>query len=296
MRRLIGAVLLVAACGGGVNHESLGDAAFAEGEFVTALQEYRAAIDDRPAAESWLKLATAALKTGDHREATEGFQRAVALDSSTAEEAARGLALVAAAAEREGDEVGLRLTVRALRSLAPERVKSRQTLALLRGGELDPEEAAGLGPLALAAAGDAAATDQALLGYGEALRRTTACGEAVPVYQAALRRSRDRQLRRRAIDGLGSCGLQLGNDALLVKRPEEAARWFGLVVEVDSASRVGRQALIGLGDAQVMQGELLAATMAYESAIRLGGEDSLQAVATERLAGLVPAPDSESAP
>jgi tetratricopeptide (TPR) repeat protein len=296
VRRLIGAVLLAAACGGGVNHESLGDAAFAEGEFVTALQEYRAAIDDRPAAETWLKLAAAALKTGDHREATEGFQRAVALDSSSAEEAARGLALVAAAAEREGDEVGLRLTVRALRSLAPERVKSRQTLTLLRGGELDPEEAAGLGPLALAAAGDAAATDQALLGYGEALRRTTACGEAVPVYQAALRRSRDRQLRRRAIDGLGSCGLQLGSDALLVKRPEEAARWFGLVVEADSASRVGRQALIGLGDAQVMQGEILAATMAYESAIRLGGEDSLRAVATERLAGLVPAPDPESVP
>jgi len=296
VRRLIAIVLFAAACGGGVDHESLGDAAFAEGEFVVALQEYRAAIDDHPKAEVWLKLAAAALKTGDHREATEGFQRAVELDRSRAEEAARGLALVAAAAEHESDEVGLRLTVRALRSLAPERVKPRQTLALLRGGELDPEEAAGLGPLALAAAGDAAATDQALLGYGDALRRTTACGEAVPVYQAALRRSRDRQLRRRAIDGLGSCGLQLGNDALLVKRPEEAARWFGQVVEVDSSSRVGRQALIGMGDAQVMQGEILAATMAYESAIRLGGDDTLRTVAAERLAGLVSAPAPDSTP
>ena len=296
MRRLVGVVFLAAACGGGVDHESLGDAAFAEGEFIVALQEYRAAIDDHPRAATSLKLASAALKTGDHREATEGFQRAVALDRSRSDEAARGLALVAAAAERESDETGLRLTVRALRLLAPERVKPRQTLALLRGGDLDPEEAAGLGPLALAAAGDAAATDQALLGYGDALRRTTACGEAVPVYQAALRRSRDRQLRRRAIDGLGACGLQLGNDALLVKRPEEAARWFGQVVEVDSSSRVGRQALIGLGDAQVMQGEILAATMAYESAIRLGGDDSLRAVAADRLAGLVPAPDPESTP
>jgi len=288
VRRVVAAVLL-AACGGGVDHERLGDASFAEGDFVVALQEYRAALGDRPRAGTWMKLASAALRTGDYREATEGFERAVALDRPRSEEAARGLALVAAAAEREGDETGLRITVQALRSLAPERVKPRQTLALLRGGELDPDEAAGLGPLALAAAGDAAATDQALLGYADALRRTTACGEALPVYQAVLRRSRDRQLRQRAIDGLGPCGLQLGNDALLLEQPDEALKWFGHVVAVDSSSPIGRQSLIGLGDTQVLRGEILAATAAYQSAMRPGVDDSLSATAADRLARLGPA-------
>jgi len=288
VRRAV-AVLLVAACGGGVDHERLGDASFAEGNFVIALQEYRAALDDRPRADTWMKLASAALRTGEYREATEGFGRAVALDRSRTEEAARGLALVAAAAEREGDEAGLRITVQALRSLAPERVKPRQTLALLRGGELDPEEAAGLGPLALAAASDAAATDQALQGYADALRRMTACGEALPVYQAVLRRSRDRQLRQRAVDGLGPCGLQLGSDALLLERPDEALRWFGQVVAVDSSSPAGRQALIGLGDAQVLKGELPAAAAAYGAATRLGADDTLRTTAAERLTRLGPA-------
>jgi tetratricopeptide (TPR) repeat protein len=283
------AAVLLAACGGGVDHERLGDASFAEGDFVVALQEYRAALGDRPRAGTWMKLASAALRTGEYREATEGFERAVALDRPRSEEAARGLALVAAAAEREGDETGLRISVQALRSLAPERVKPRQTLALLRGGELDPDEAAGLGPLALAAAGDAAATDQALLGYADALRRTTACGEALPVYQAVLRRSRDQQLRQRAIDGLGPCGLQLGNDALLLEQPDEALKWFGHVVAVDSSSPIGRQSLIGLGDAQVLRGEMLAATAAYQSALRLGVDDSLSATAADRLARLGPA-------
>jgi len=282
-------LLLLAACGGGVDHERLGDASFAEGDFVIALQEYRAALDDGSRADIWMKLASAALRTGEYREATEGFERAVALDRSRADEAARGLALVAAAAEREGDEAGLRITVQALRSLAPERVKPRQTLALLRGGELDPEEAAGLGPLALAAAGDAAATDQALLGYAEALRRTTACGEALPVHQAVLRRSRDRELRQRAVAGLGACGLQLGSDALLVEQPDEAMAWFGRVLAVDSVSPVGQRALIGLGDAQALKGDLPAAIAAYQRAIGLGGDDSLRATAADRLARLGPA-------
>lgn len=292
MKHAAGAILLAAACASGVDHERLGDAAFAAGDFVVAGQEYRAAVDDRPSPDAWMKLAAVGLRTGEYREAVEGFEQVAALDRGRAEEAARGLTLVAAAAERSADLTGLRRAVEALRALSPGRIKPSQTLSLLRGGDLDPREAAGLGPLALAAAGDAAATDQALLGYGDALRRTTACGEALPVYVALIRRTRDRSLRQRGVDGLGSCGLQLGNDALLLERPDEAVAWFRRVVAVDSTSPNGRKALIGLGDAHVLQGELLAATMAYQDAMRPGRDDSLSAVASARLTRLGPAGDS----
>jgi tetratricopeptide (TPR) repeat protein len=280
---MAGVALLTLACGGGVDHERLGDAALAEGDYLLALQEYRAATDDQPEAGTWIKLAAAAYRTGAYREAVEGYGRAAALDRTRLDETARGLALVAAAAQRDGDAAGLKVAVQALRLVAPERVRPRQTLALYGGGELDPAEAAGLGPLALAAAGDAAATDQTLLGYADALRKTTACAEALSVYQTVLRRSRDRQLRQRASDGLAPCGLQLGTDALLLGQPESAADWFAEVAALDSTSPSGRRALIGMGDALVLGGDTIAGLAAYRAALHPGGEDSLRTIAENRL-------------
>lgn len=280
-------VLLLAACGGSASdHERLGDAAYAEGDLAAALGEYRAAARGRDDARIWAKLGATALKSGDLREAIGAFEKLAAADRTRVSEAARGLEQVARASAREGGEDTLQESVEALRRLAPERVSPRHTLALVRSGQLEPAEAVAMGLLALAAAGDAAATDQMLVQYGAALQATTACSDAAEIFQIALRRSRDGAIRARAIRGLSDCGLQLGQEALLVDRPEIATQWFERVLTVDSTSDRGRRALVGLGDARVAQGDLLGATIVYQDAMKADPNDSVSALASQRLARL----------
>jgi tetratricopeptide (TPR) repeat protein len=284
--RLLPLVLLLSCTGAAADHERLGDVAFGQADFATALGEYRTAARDKEDARVLAKLGAAALKSADYREAADAYARLAAADHTRASEAARGLEQVLRAADRAGAETALQEAVLDLRRLAPERVGSRYTVALVRGGRLEPAEAAGIGPLALAAAGDAASVDQMLIQYADALRQTTACATAAEIYQTALRRSRDNGLRSKAIDGFGACAVQLGNEALTVEHPEVAATWFSRLVALDSASERGRRALVGLGDARVELGDLLGATIAYQDAMRPGASDSIMTLATERLGRL----------
>ncbi len=277
--------LLWGCSGSAADHERLGDAAYAEGDFGTALGEYRTAVR-KSDARVWAKLGLAALRAGEYREAVEAYDKLAAADPTRGSEAARGLEVVAREADRAGAAVALQEAVDGLRRLAPERVSPRHTLALVRGGRLEPTEAAGLGPLALAAAGEPSGVDQMLIQYGTALESTTACAEAADVFLTALRRSRDAKVRARAVEGLGTCGVQLGFEALLVERPDLAHAWFSRVVAVDPNSDRGRRALVGLGDARVALGDLLGATIAYQDAMRPGAADSITAVATERMGRL----------
>ncbi len=288
--------LLVACAGSAADHERLGDTAYANAEYTTALQEYRAAARGRDA-RVWAKLGAVALKVGELREAVEAYNNLAGADRTRTTEAARGLEMVAREAERSGTGAALEDAVAALRKLAPQRVSSRHTIALLRSGRLGATEVAALGPLALAAAGDAAGVDQMLVQYGAALQGTTACAEAADVFQAALRRSRDLAVRQRSAEGLSHCGLQLGREALLLDRPEVALDWFTRVVAADPGSDRGRLALIGLGDARRALGDLLGATLAWQDAITANPADSIAAQATARLTqvGAPPAagPDAE---
>jgi tetratricopeptide (TPR) repeat protein len=283
----IGVLLLAAACGGSASdHELLGDAAYNEADYPAAFREYQAASRNRDEAQVWAKLGAAGLKAGELREAAAAYQKLAAADKTRASEAARGLEQVAAAAARDGGEVPLREAIEALRRLAPERVSPRYTMALIRSAKLEPAEAAALGPLALAANSDAAVTDQMLVQYGAALQATTACSDAIDVFQVALRRSRDAGIRSRASRGIGECGLQLGREAMLVERPEIATQWFMRVLAVDSVSDRGRLALVGLGDARVAQGDLLGATIVFQDAMKADPNDSVSALASQRLAKL----------
>jgi tetratricopeptide (TPR) repeat protein len=291
-------LLLLGACiGAAADHERLGDTAYEQGEFATALEEYRAAARSKDEARTLAKLGAAALKVGDFREAADAYLRLAQADRTRVSEAARGLELVARGATRADLGPALQAAVEGLRRLSPERVNPRNTMALMRNGHLEPPDVVGIGPLALAAAGDAAGVDQMLVAYGGALQSTTACADAADVYLTLLRRSRDAALRGRAIEGLGACGAQLGEEALLVGHPDIAVQWFVRVVRVDSTSPRGRRAFVGLGDARLAQGDLLGATIAYETAQRGGARDSIGDVATQRLERLgARAASSDSTP
>jgi tetratricopeptide (TPR) repeat protein len=279
-------VLVLACTGSAADHERLGDTAYGQGEYATALDEYRAASRTEADARVWAKLGAAALKAGEYREAAQAYEHLATADASRVTEAARGLEQVARGADQAAVSLALEEAVEDLRRLAPERVSPRYTIALVRSGRLEPSQAVGIGPNALAAAGDAAAVDQMLLQFGVALQSTTACADAADVFQAVLRRSRDTALRQRAGAGLNVCGVQLGLEALLVKKPEIALQWFGRVIAIDSASEPGRRALIGIGDARIVLGDLLGATLAFQDAMKPGASDSIVTMASVRLAQL----------
>lgn len=287
---------LLGCAGSAADHERLGDTAYATGEYANALEEYRAASRGGKDARVLAKLGAVALKLGEFREAAEAYTNLAAADRTRITEAARGLELVARGADRAGSGAALEDAVEALRRLAPERVSSRYTIALLRSNRLGATEVAALGPLALAAAGDPAGVDQMLVQYGAALQGTTACSEAAAVFEAALRRSRDLAVRQRSAEGLAHCALQLGREALLVERPELAVDWFTRVLVADSGSDRARQALIGLGDARRAMGDLLGATLAWQDAIAADPHDSIAAQASSRLTQVgapTPAADSD---
>ncbi len=287
IRGALAAVLLASCIGPAADHERLGDGAYGQGDWATALREYEAAARNARDARVYAKLGLAAAHARQYPQAVEAYRRLAQADPTRKVEAARGLERVAQAAERDEVPVALEQAVSALRLIGPERVNPRHTLSLFRSGRLQDADAIGLGPLALAAAGDAATTDQILVRYGDLLRETLACEDAAAAYLTALRRSRDPAMRRRAAQGFGACGIQLGQEALTLQKPEAAAMWFGRVVSADSLSEAGRRALVGLGDARIALGDILGAALAFEDAMR-GGEspDSITVLARQRLASL----------
>jgi len=279
------------------DHEQLGDAAYAKGAYADALSEYRAAAraSDTPGLEG--KIGLTGLHVPALRDAADAYQKLAATDRSRSDEAATGLVLVARAAERGADTLALRQALDGLRTLAPDRASGSTALSLIRAGKLDPPEVVALMPAALASARDGGTVDTLLLAYGQALRVTTACEEGAGVFRTAFRRVQDQGARGRAVNGLAGCALQLGEEALTLKKADQAADWFQSVVQVDSTTLVGRRALLGLGQAREAQGDLVAAVISYQRAVGSDSvTDSLGNVARARLTAIGSAePDTSSA-
>jgi len=276
-------LLGLTACAGGADHERLGDAAYAKGVYPDALSEFRADALSNPSARVWAKVGLTALHTQSYREAAEAYHRLAKEDPSRVFEAVIGLGLTARGAERVNDAAALREAMVSLRALAPDHVSPREALGLVRGGKLSPAEAIQMYPSALAAAPDAGTVDGLLSDYGTALKATTDCEEAVRSYRAARRRSHDAKVRSSAGAGLADCGLQLGLEALSLNKADVAITWFREATSADSTSIAARRSRIGLGDAQIEQGDFVAAAIAYQGAISRDSTDSISHLAVQRL-------------
>jgi tetratricopeptide (TPR) repeat protein len=296
VRLLALGVLLLAACRGAGGPELAGDQAYGAGRYAEALTQYRAATGRNTPGRVWAKLGAAALHSGDFRAAAEAYRRLAAEDPSRAGEAAEGLDQVARTADRQGDAIALRDAVLGLEAVAPERPIARYALALVRRPGIGGGDAVTLLPAALAAAPDGPTQDSLLAAYASTLQGGAGCDQAAPVYRTVLRRSRDQLVRSRAGNGLATCGLSLGLLALGAGRVDDAATWFIQAVRVDSTTWTGRRALIGLGDARVGQGDILAAAIAFQSVVdtRAGPADSLARMAGERLRALGAASTGDS--
>jgi tetratricopeptide (TPR) repeat protein len=280
------AALLLGCSSAAADHERLGDRSYREGDFTVAIAEYRAALRSGGSAQVWAKLGSAALREHQLGTAVEAFSALRQEDPSRATEAAIGLERAAELAERGGatEVIHLAAAVRALRAI-PGRPLGRW--ALTPNAELGPTEAIGALPAMLASASSARVVDSLLVLYGEAQRATTACEAAIRTYRTILRRNSLAPQRAAAGSGLGACGLRLGLDALRSSQGDLAEHWLESAIQAVPSSPVGWRAEIGLGDARLLQGDVLGAALAYQGVLSIKGiPDSLHALARAKLDSL----------
>jgi tetratricopeptide (TPR) repeat protein len=282
----VAAAVLLAACGGAGDHEKTGDQAYSESRYADALAEYRSVAGPNADARLWSKLAAAALRIGDLRQASEAYLHLAENDPKRTEEAAEGLEAVARAADRAGNTAALRGAVVALQSIAPAHVTGRY--ALLLAGEAGTDKAALVAvlPSAIASATESGTVDSLLTVYGAALQATAGCGQALLPFRAVLRRSPDSLIAVRARAGVAECALALGKRAQASGNVADAALWYAESARMDSTSVTGRRALLGFGEARAQEGDSLAAVLAFQAAADVSSPDSVSQAASARLAAL----------
>lgn len=284
---VVAIALLTSGCGQAGDHERQGDKSYGEGRYAQALAEYRLGLEKDPDPRLWAKAGAAALHTGNLEVASDAYLRLAAEDPTRAEEAAEGLESVARAAERAGDAKRLQAAVVGMGAIAPDRSTGRYALDLIRRPHAEATDLVAVLPGAIAVAPDPETVDSLLVVYGVALRETSGCGEALPVFQASLRRSRVAALRSRGEEGVAGCSLVLGLRAEATGMPHDAALWFAAAIRIDSNTTVGRRALVGYGDAQLRLGDSVAGVLAYRTvASDRVQTDSIYQMALDRLEGL----------
>jgi tetratricopeptide (TPR) repeat protein len=271
---------VIAGCGRVGDHERRGDRLYGEGQYSQALAEYRTALASDPDARLWAKTGAAGLRTGNLEVAADSYLRLAAEDPTRSEEAAEGLDAVARAADRAGDVKRLESAVVGLGMIAPSRSLGRYALELIRRPGAEATDLVAVFPGAIAAAPDAETVDSLLAVYGAALRETSGCDQALPVFQATLRRTRVDALRSRAEDGVAGCSLALGLRAEAAGKPDDAALWFAAAIRVDSSTPVGRRALVGYGDAKLRLGDTAAGAQAFQAV----ASDQVQSDSTSQMA------------
>jgi tetratricopeptide (TPR) repeat protein len=283
----VGLAAVMVNCGQGDDHERQGDQAYGAGKFGTALTQYRAALAKSPDSRVWSKAGAAALHTGDLEAASDAYLRLAAEDPTRAEEAAEGLESVARAADRAGDAKRLESAIVGLGAIAPDRSIGKYALTLIRRPGAEAANLVAVLPGAIAVAPDAETVDSLLTVYGAALRETSGCDQALPAFQAVVRRTRQDALRTRAEEGVAGCSLALGLRAEAGGHVQDAALWFAAAIRIDSNTTVGRRALIGYGDARLKLGDTIAGALAYQAvAADRVQSDSVSQMAKDRLSEL----------
>jgi hypothetical protein len=251
-------------CGGQPDAERRGDAAYSQGQWARALAEYRA-VGDKAEPRVWAKTAAAALHAGELGRAADAYLHLAGEDPARLPEAAEGLETVARTAEGAGKPEAMEQAVVGLQAIAPERVPGRYALRLAQRQGADPAELVNLLPGAIAAATEQNTIDSLLALHARLLQQTAGCGQALLQYRAVVRRAQDSALRAVGREGAAGCALALGERAAAGGRDADAALWFAEAARADSTSDTGRRALLAYGDVRVVQGDTLAAALAFQA-------------------------------
>ncbi len=281
-RRFAPLLLLLACQATGGEREA--DEAYAARRYAEAYAGYlRIGPDAGPGV--WAKAGAAAMAAGLLDSAAAAYARLAADDPTRRREALEGLDRTGRLAVRMDNRPALRRVIQAIRQVDTERPVGRLALPLLRAGGLPDAEAVQLLPAALAAAPDPDAFDELLLAYAEALDRSGDCVGAAEAYRGFLRRHAQPAARPDVHAKLARCAFTAGVAALGEQRAIDAERWL-LIAAADSASPLGRMALLPLGDARLAQGDPIAAAIVWQRALRAEDGDSIGREAARRIRAL----------
>jgi tetratricopeptide (TPR) repeat protein len=269
------AVLAVAACTQGPDHERLGDRRYAERSFTDALAEYRLALrQPSPSPELRAKFAAAALHVGALAEAVAAYRDLARADPVLQGDAADGLTHAARLAIDARDLAALGQAVAALRELQPDRVLGELTMAL--GASYEPGGRPGdaLDILLQGAAVSAPGTaDSLLVLYGDLNVQLTQLDAAQRAYESVLRRSPSRAAAQAARAGLVRCAIERGRDALGAGFLDDAVEWFGKAIAFGEPDSLVRVAWLLSGDARWAGSDTARAAEAYRRAAAGGGDN-----------------------
>lgn len=271
--RLLVGVSLLLGCGTGTDHERIGDRRYAEGAWLDALAEYRLAARQRRATPALqTKLGLAALRAGVLGEAVETYRELADQDPITRHEAVEGLVRAGRLATAARDVRALRLAVRALRDVAPQRLgELGPGLAL----SLEQERAPGDEELILTAAAHAgrSGADSLLVAWAEVAVRSGRCEVAARGLEAVVRRGAA-SLGRGVRGALALCRIEEGRSALGDGRLLDAEAAFVAAIATGTPDSTARLAWLLIGDTRWAGGDSAGAAEAYESAIAGGDETS----------------------
>lgn len=284
MKRGIAVSLLLLAACQGKGFEREADAAYTARRYAESYTGYLRLAPEE-GARVWAKAGAAAAAAGLLDSAAAAYVRLAAADPARRGEALEGLDRVGRLAERMDNQQALRRVVFAMRELDPDRPVGRLALALMRTDGVGGAEALHLLPAALAAAPDPDAFDALLLRYAQALDQTGDCVGAAEAYRGFLRRRPRAGEGQGARERLARCAYVAGAAALEAERPMDAERWL-LLAAADSASPVGRGALLALGDARLAQGDPIAAAIVWQRALKADEGDSIGIEAARRIRAL----------
>ncbi len=257
------ALILLTACHtAGSDSERLGDSAWHDGRWSEAVALYRATeLSPRVTA----KLADAAYLADSLAVAAEAWTKLGVDRPDRAGEAASELARTAAAAERDDNPHALILAIAGLRQLKVGWPLGRLSLRLAHEPWPSDSLARSVIPAALAASPGRRAVDSLLLALGSAQRASGDCQGAVPTLRSAVRHGGSAGTHDSAESTLGRCELDLGLRALGDHLAAEAEVWLDRAARRDPLGSVGRRAMVGFGDARLVQGDSPAATLAWQT-------------------------------
>jgi tetratricopeptide (TPR) repeat protein len=294
MRWALAAAAVAAACGGAADRERRGDDAYGRGQYAQALKEYRSLAAGKAEPRIYAKAGAAALRAGDLAEAADAYLHLAGEDPGRVQEAAEGLEAVARAAERSDRPEALQQAVVGLQTLAPDRVPGAFALVLAQKEGAEAAELVALLPRAIAAAPDQATVDSLVALHARLLRQTSGCGQAMFQYRAVLRRSQDTSLAAEARKGAADCALSLGQRSSSSGREEDAALWYAEAARMDSSSATGRRALFAYGETRLIQGDTLAAALAWQALAPVSDSFGERARAGLAALGLTPTTDTDT--
>jgi tetratricopeptide (TPR) repeat protein len=264
------ALLLLAACSAGPDHERLGDRRYAEHAYADAMAEYGLAMRQRrPTAGLRTKYAEAALQSGALGEAVDAYRELAHTEPGALDEAADGLARAARLAIGARDMSALADAVTTLRDIAPQRPVGALAVALGAGSTVLARrpQAADVLLEAAAAAASPATSDSFLVAYADLNTRLGRCDVSETVYEGVLRRNPLPPLAVAARDGLAGCAVEQGKILLSAGSLRDAEVRFRRAIAIGQPDSIVRLAWLLTGDARWADGDTLVALDAYRRAI-----------------------------